>query len=324
MKPMTTAVATPAPAAAAPPAAAHAPPVVSVLMTVYNSARFVGEAIESILNQTFRDLELIVVDDGSKDNSLEILRRYERADARVKVLTRPNGGCWIASNDGLAVARGKYVARMDADDVSLPQRIEKEVAYLDAHPEVVCVGSHVLLIDADGEALCEMPDPPRTTHEEIDGAHLTGGGQVMYHPSVLMRRDAIDKIGLYRQWPAALDLDLFLRLAEVGRMANLREVLLKYRQHMGSIGHAKMKLQLETCREMVRQAYERRGLKPNGSIGYERIKQRTETEQHRKWAWWALLGGNVSAARKHARKALRRSPFSGESWRVMYCSLRGH
>ncbi len=293
-------------------------------MTVYNSARFVGEAIESILNQTFRDLELIVVDDGSKDDSLAVLRRYERADPRVKVLTRANGGCWIASNDGIAAARGVLIARMDADDISLPTRLEKEVAFLDAHPEVVCVGSHVLLIDADGDPLREMPDPPRLTHVEIDGGHLTGGGQVMYHPSALIRRDALEKIGLYREWPAALDLDLFLRLAEVGELANLREVLLHYRQHMGSIGHAKMKLQLQTCREMVRQAYERRGMTPKGSIGFEQIHQRTETEQHRKWAWWALKGGHAVSARKHARKALQKSPFSTASWRVMYCALRGH
>ena len=305
-------------------AESSAAPLVSVVMTVYNSARFVGEAIESILNQTFRDLELIVVDDGSKDDSLAVLRRYEQSDPRVKVLTRPNGGCWIASNDGLAVARGRLIARMDADDVSLPERLAKEVAFLDANPQVVCVGTHVLLIDADGEPLRVMPDPPRLTHKEIDTGHLTGGGQVMYHPSVVIRREALDKVGLYREWPAALDLDMFLRLAEVGELANLPDVLLKYRQHMGSIGHAKMKLQLETCREMVRQAYERRGLTPAGSIGFDRIKQMTVTEQHRKWAWWALKGGHVPSARKHARKALQKSPFSRESWRVMYCSLRGH
>lgn len=293
-------------------------------MTVYNSARFVGEAVESILKQTFGDFELILVDDGSRDDSLSILRRYEKSDPRVKVLTRPNGGCWIASNDGLAASRANLIARMDADDISLPTRLEKEVAFLDGHPEVVCVGSHVLLVDADGDPLREMPDPPRTTHAQIDGGHLTGGGQVMYHPSVLIRRTALEKIGLYREWPAALDLDLFLRLAEVGELANLPEVLLHYRQHMGSIGHAKMKLQLETCREMVSQAYARRGIAPPGSIGFDSIKQMTKTEQHRKWAWWALRGGHVSSARKHAREALRASPLSTESWRVMYCALRGH
>jgi glycosyltransferase involved in cell wall biosynthesis len=298
------------------------PPLISVVMTVYNAARFVGEAIESILNQTFGNLELIVVDDGSKDDSLAVLRRYAKAHARVKVLTRPNGGCWIASNDGLAASRGKLIARMDADDVSMPDRLEKQVAFLDANPQVVCVGSHVLLIDADGAPLRVMPDPSRLTHKDIDKGHLTGGGQVMYHPSVLIRREALEKIGLYREWPAALDLDLFLRLAEVGELANLPDVLLKYRQHMGSIGHAKMKLQLETCREMVRQAYVRRGQMLASNIGFDKIKQMTETEQHRKWAWWALKGGHVPSARKHARKALRKSLFSTASWRVMLCALR--
>lgn len=299
-------------------------PLISIVMPVYNARRYLAEAMESILAQTFRDFEFACVDDGSTDESLKILQDFAKRDPRVKIVSRPNTGVWKALNDGIEATRGKLIARMDADDISLPTRFEKQVAFLNEHPDVVAVGCPVLIIDADGAPLREMPDPPRWTHEEIDTAHLTGGGQVFYHPALIMRRTALEKIGLYRNWPAAQDLDLFLRLAEIGQLANVRDVLLKYRQHMGSVGHAKMAQQLETCRQIVSEAYARRGLTPSGSIGFDRINQRSETEQHRKWAWWALQGGHLSSARKHARKALQKSPFSLESWRVMYCSLRGH
>lgn len=299
-------------------------PLISVVMPVYNGRRYLAEAMDSILAQTVRDFEFICVDDGSTDDSAAIISEYSKRDARVRLFSRPNTGVWKALNDGIEASRGRLIARMDADDVSLPNRFEKQLAFLEAHPEVVAVGCPVLVMDADGAPLREMPDPPRWTHEEIDAAHLTGGGQVFFHPALIFRRSALERIGLYRNWPAAQDLDLFLRLAEIGKLANVREILLKYRQHMGSVGHAKMAKQFQACREIVRQAYERRGLTPAGSIGFERIKQMSETEQHRKWAWWALQAGYVLSARKHARKALQRSPFSSESWRVMYCSLRGH
>jgi glycosyltransferase involved in cell wall biosynthesis len=294
-------------------------------MSVFNGQRYLREAIDSILAQTLRDFEFVIIDDGSNDGSLAILQEYAQRDVRVSVISRPNTGCWKASNDGIAASSGAFIARMDADDVCMPDRFEKQLSFLRSHPEVVALGAHVLLIDADGAPLRTMPNQRRLTHEEIDEAHLTGGGQVLFHPTLMMRREAVEKVGLYREWPAGMDLDLFLRLAEIGRLANLPDVLLKYRQHMGSIGHAKMKVQLESCRSMVHQAYERRGLPlpPDGKIGFDQIEQRSVTDQHRKWAWWALKGGHVPAARKHARKALLRSPLSRESWKVMYCSLRG-
>lgn len=299
-------------------------PLISVVMPVYNAGRYLAEAMDSILAQTLRDFEFVCVDDGSTDDSPAILKDFAGRDARVRIISRPNTGVWKALNDGIEVSRGQLIARMDADDFSLPARFEKQVAFLNQHPDVVAVGCPVLIVDAEGAPLREMPDPSRWTHEEIDTAHLTGGGQVFYHSALLFRRAALDQVGLYRNWPAAQDLDLFLRLAEIGKLANVREVLLKYRQHMGSVGHAKMARQLEMCREIVRQAYARRGLTPTGRIGFDTIRQMSETEQHRKWAWWALASGHLPSARKHARKALRAAPFSAESWRVMYCSLRGH
>ena len=108
-------------------------PLISVVTPVYNAGRYLRPAVESILVQTFRDFELIVVDDGSKDDSLAVLREYEANDHRVRIITRPNTGIVGALNDGLAAARGEFIARMDSDDLSTPERFEKQIAYLPCH-----------------------------------------------------------------------------------------------------------------------------------------------------------------------------------------------
>src|SRR3954462_550758 len=110
------------------------PPLLSVVTTVFNTAPYLRAAVESILAQTFRDFEYILVDDGSSDGSLASLREFERRDPRVRVISRGNTGIVRAANDGIALARGRYLARMDGDDLSIPTRFEKQVAHLDANP----------------------------------------------------------------------------------------------------------------------------------------------------------------------------------------------
>src|SRR5579859_5191090 len=118
------------------------PPRVSVLMTVFNNERFLRQAVESILGQTFDDFEFLIVDDGSLDGSPAILDEYARADARVKVIhCLHNRGHVYAANDGLSHVQGEYVARMDADDVSLPERLARQVQFLDEHPEIGVAGT---------------------------------------------------------------------------------------------------------------------------------------------------------------------------------------
>ena len=116
------------------------PPKTSVVMPMYNAERYVAGATGSILAQTFTDFEFVIVNDGSTDRSLEIVRHYERLDARVRVLSRPNTGIVGALNDGLSLARGEYIARMDADDIAYPHRLERQATYLDDHPDCVAVG----------------------------------------------------------------------------------------------------------------------------------------------------------------------------------------
>src|SRR5688572_12730012 len=125
-------------------------PTVSCVMTVYNTAPYLREAVESILGQTFTDFEFIIIDDGSTDASPQILSDYAERDARIRLVSRPNTGIVKAANEGIGLSRGKYLARMDSDDVALPHRFATQVKYLDEHPDCVLVGSAAMFIDPYG------------------------------------------------------------------------------------------------------------------------------------------------------------------------------
>ena len=298
-------------------------PAVSVLMPVYNAQRYVAEAIESILAQTFTDFEFLIIDDGSTDKTPEILRRYAARDPRIRLVSRPNRGLVASLNEGLALAWGEFIARMDGDDISLPERFERQLRYLADHPECVMVGSRVIIIDPDGSPLTIMG--AALTHEEIDQAFMAGRGQMVYHPSVMFRARALAKIAPYREeYFTAEDLDLFLRLAEVGRIANLAKPLLKYREHGGKIGHVRAAQQADTICRALAAAHLRRGLIPPEKIFDAAPHSLNLVEKRRSWAWWALNAGYVGTARKHAAACLIRSPWSLATWRLLYCSIRGH
>ena len=297
-------------------------PAISVVMPLYNTERHLRAALDSVLAQTFTDFEVIAVDDGSKDGTLAILREYEARDSRLRMISRPNTGIVGALNDGLAMARAEFIARMDGDDLCLPNRFAKQVDYLRQHPECVLVGSQVMLIDPEGDAICPHRQT-RFTHEEIDHDHLNRGWPVI-HPAVMMRRNAVQTIGGYReQYKWLEDLDLFLRLAEIGKLANLPDTLLKYRLHFQSVCHTRYDIQGPLKMKLYAETRQRRG----ETVGDDTPKlpaAKSESEVHRMWAWWALKAGNVSTARKHALKTMQHAPFSGESWRIVACAVRGH
>jgi glycosyltransferase involved in cell wall biosynthesis len=299
-------------------------PLISVCMPVYNAERYVAEAVESVLAQTFGDFEFLIIDDGSTDGSRRILERYAAVDPRIRLVSRPNTGLVIALNEMLAMARGEFIARMDADDVSLPQRFERQVSYLREHPEVLVLGSPVLLVDPRGAPLTEMRQ--KQEHAEIDEA-LLDGIVLICHPAVMARARAIREAGGYRSeaFPAE-DADLWLRIAETGKLANLPEVLVKYRQHLQSIGNAQRARQETVTRLVVAEARRRRGLTQDGvATPPEPTRPAPDgTDQMRKWAWWALSSGYVATAREYALRCWCRHPLSLESWRLLVCALRGH
>ena len=300
-------------------------PAVSVVMPVYNARRYLRLAVESILAQTSADFEFILVDDGSTDESLAILREYQAKDARIRIISRPNTGIVGALNDGLAAARGEFIARMDSDDIAAPDRFAKQVAFLREHPDHVLVGSQVMLIDPDGAHLCTKRDT-EYTHERIDRAHLNHRWPLV-HPTIMARREALGAAGGYRskyQWLE--DLDLFLRLAEIGRLASLPDVLLYYRLHTGSVCHTREQDQHAIRPALYAEAYQRRGIAPPSDAAADGQPGRSlgePGERDKLWGWWALVGGNVRTARKYALRTLRAAPLAPDSWKLMYCALRG-
>ncbi|MGB7161396.1 MAG: glycosyltransferase [Tepidisphaeraceae bacterium] len=292
-------------------------PAISVIMSVYNGERYAPEAVESILAQTFGAFEFILIDDGSTDGSKALLQNYVDRDPRVRLISRPNKGLTKTLNEGLGLARGEFVARMDADDVSLPTRFEKQVAFLRANPDCVCVGARVLRVDPYGSPLSESDH--KLTHEEIDRQLIEEGlGWAITHPVAMMRRDAVATVGGYReQFKTSQDLDLWLRLAEVGRLANLPEILLKYRYHSESVGFTKFEEQRRVKSIILQDAYTRRGRTPPAEWPKAIFTPLPVAEQLRRWARTALKAKNRDVAKKHAIDALKREPFTLDSWRVM-------
>lgn len=217
------------------------PPLVSVLMPVHNGERFLPEALNSILTQTWRNMEIVVVDDGSTDGTSRILRRYRARDQRLRIIAQPKLGLVSALNCGLAALQGKFVARFDADDIALPRRIDKHIGYLRTHPHVAAVGSQIIIIDHDGRALRRGHYP---VGEDACHRHLLTRGAPLCHSAVTFRSDAVRRVGKYREaYQHAEDVDLWLRLVAVGTIDNHPEVLLRYRLHGGNTSVTKAEQQ---------------------------------------------------------------------------------
>jgi glycosyltransferase involved in cell wall biosynthesis len=298
-------------------------PRVSVLMPVHNRAAFVERACQSVLAQSFRDFELIIIDDGSRDDSPRRLEALARTDARIRLLLRENRGLIASRNELLALARAPLVAWMDSDDIALPQRLALQMARLEADPGLVCLGSAVLEIDGDDDPIRRCVYPP--DHDAIAAGLLEGGA--MRFPTTMMRRQAALDVGGFREpFKVGEDLDLFLRLIEVGNLANLPQVLLHYRVHSASTSSFLFHGWSTYRDTILALARERR------QAGSDRLQRgepvtlmfRPEEKgaptpawnNHRQWADQALDGRFPATARKHALKALLLAPREIACWKT--------
>ena len=217
-------------------------PVVSVVMSVHNGERFLREAVESILGQSFRDFEFITIDDGSTDCTAAILSSYQRNDPRVRVYHQENRGLIESLNRGCGVARGKYIARMDADDVAVRDRLMRQVDFMETHREIAVLGGAVEVINAAGESLATYRNPAKD--DEIK-SELLQGGCPLWHPAVLMRSHVFRSVGGYRRNVVdAEDLDLWLRIADHYQLGNLEAIVLRYRRHDAQVSVRKFKQQV--------------------------------------------------------------------------------
>jgi len=226
-------------------------PLVSAVMPVYNGERFVLEAVRSILAQTLRDFECIVVDDGSTDGTAKLLEAEQARDPRLVVHRQPsNTGFRTALNTGCMLARGELIARMDADDISVPTRFERQVAFLNAHPEVGVVGSAMQIIDDHGARGAVKSYPA--------GSGLAAWSMLFFnslgHPSVMVRRALLEAAGWYPEGCAGgtEDYAIFLDLSWTSRIANLPDVLLLYRVWGGNMTQTKWEAQESDAVRLLR------------------------------------------------------------------------
>jgi glycosyltransferase involved in cell wall biosynthesis len=207
--------------------------LISCILPVYNSEAYLGEAIDSILSQSYENFELIIINDGSTDRSGEIVEKFD--DHRIRCRYQQNAGIVTALNHGLSLACGEFIARMDADDISLPDRFEKQVSFLTRNPEVVLVGGRSIPIDSEGNIDETKIYKKVLKHEKrttTDFSIFPPRVATALHPLIMMRSSAIRAIGGYRHgFKHAEDYDMYIRISQHGYIHNLEDVLLKYRFH---------------------------------------------------------------------------------------------
>ncbi len=245
-------------------------PSISIVMAVYNSASYLTEAVQSIINQSFGQFELITIDDGSTDGSAELLDQLAKKDNRIRVIHQNNQGVGAATNIGIKAATGHYIAIMDSDDLALPNRLEVQKNFLDAHWDIVGVGGQFLDIDTENRTL--GLDFQSTQPEIISCCNHAFFS--LHHPTTMMRRSAIETIGLYIEDRSCLapDYDIFTRMQAAGfRFANVSQVVIKWR------------------------------LNPNGLTQSSAIAQTQSSHAIRQWGFAQLLNTNPNQARQTAR-----------------------
>jgi len=234
-------------------------PTVSVVIAAFNAGRFISEALESVIGQSYSDLEIVVVDDGSTDNTAEIVESFCRADSRVTLHRISNSRQAKARNTGVSICHGDLIANLDADDVAPPKRIEEQVLFLEKHPNVVAVGGAQRVIDEQGNTIGTEQFPSH--HGEIVQQMFAGnpsGGLAL--SASMVRRFAFERVGGFRSdFVPAEDYDLWLRLSTVGHLANIESVCSCYRLHLGSDSSTKYNFQLEQSNRALADACSKTG-----------------------------------------------------------------
>lgn len=282
------------------------------MLAVYNGDRHLEASLRSIVDQSFRDFELIVVDDGSTDGTPEILSVFQRAEPRVVVIRQENRGLTASLTKGIGLARGAYIARQDADDISLAGRFARQITYLEAHPSVAAVGTSSDVIDRSGavigrlDAACGAPAVRRG---------LLTVSTTPVHGSMMMRRHAIEAIGGYRDaFRVGQDYDLWLRLIARYDLDNISDVLYQWRLDSEGIYATRRATQLKYAGVALAFAHERAA---DGRDSYELLEScdgdldgfvsryRLGAFVHAKWGELLLRGlGNSVRVRDHFRRAL--------------------
>jgi len=304
-------------------------PKVSVLMSVHEGERYLRESVESILDQIFTNFEFIIVDDGSTDNTWEILRDYADRDQRVQLVkNQENIGLTRSLNRSLAQATGEYIARQDADDISLPTRLERQVEFLDKNKHVGLLGTSWYAINGKGKII--------GINQAVSGKHAV---HFMCHGSTLIRKNCLEEVGFYQEiFELAQDYDLWLRIADEFEVVNLSEPLYEQRIHMDSVS-AEKKLKQDLYASLALELAEERRKKGKDRLNdidhkeAERIRdQRLSISGIEKakllsgnysiWSQASLDLGDYPQALDYAIRALRLYHFNGQALRLLLKSWR--
>jgi len=234
-------------------------PQVSVMMPAYNAESFLAESVESILNQTFTDFELLILNDGSTDGTLALAQTFAKKDPRVRVLNNgKNRGLAYTRNRLLREAQGEFLAILDSDDISLPERLAKQVAYLEAHPEVGILGGGVIYFSAQ--------NPHKSTSIRLGGsariaAHLLF--QNVMGQSTITLRSSLKHLKYDSTYLSGEDYHLWVRASFETQLDNLQEPLIRYREHEGNISKQKKDVILANNLRIQQMQLERLGLSPS-------------------------------------------------------------
>ena len=291
-------------------------PQVSVLLPVWNGGVYLREALASVLDQRGVSLEVVAVDDGSTDGSDAVLAAAAESDPRLRVFSQENRGLGRTLIRAAEAASAPLLARLDADDRMLPGRLASQVAFLKTHPEVVCVGGAVRMMDGEGRFLTRLDTP---VEDEAIQRDLLRGHTAIFHPAATFRADAYAEAGGYDPaFNLADDLHLWLRLGEVGALANLEQAVIDYRLHAGSLSEQRTAEQQAEVRAAVEQAWARRGI-TDGVLEHTRAWRPGRDRSSRarfalRYGWWALGSGEQGTARHYAKRALRAQPWNREAW----------
>ncbi len=289
-------------------------PKISIVMSLYNSGKYLREAIDSVLSQTLSDFEFIIIDDGSSDNGAAIVRSYD--DSRIRLIIQENSGLAAALNKAIQLAKSKLIARMDPDDICFPERLSKQCEYLEQYPEVMALGSAAICIDLNGEVL---PLISMKKHFEIGDQPMPESPCI--HPSVIFRRSAFDKAGGY--WNemrfGGEDAVLFNEILSFGAIDNLPDPLIYYRLSPSSLSQKSKKFNA-ILREIIWNKVKGNQIEANGWVGLEqeyRSSERGDSAYHLYIAKLFLgakgVGVNVKA-REHLIKALQSNRSSLITW----------
>jgi len=292
-------------------------PLITVLMSVYNAEQYIAQAVESILAQTFTDFELLVMDDGSTDRSLSVLKTLAARDGRIRLRHGEHQGIPQAKNRLLKEAKGEFIAIMDADDIALSERFARQVDFLQKNTHVVCVGGAHELIDQKGYLLGCFILPE--SDAEIQKS-LLGGIALIHHPCTMIRRSALLAIGGYDEtMVCSEDLDLWLRLGEIGELANLKDVVLQYRLHPKSSTYREQEQQKIEAMRACERAWLRRGIRGEFMRGYtDRLNQHEFLLQ---CGWTGFAANQWGMAIHYGLRAILARPASRSSWKLLLLAL---